>query len=750
MEEACTCQTFEVHRWKPNMCASCLHRKHTGACQWPTDQTPPTPTTGKRALPNIPPQTITPPTPSTEHETSHPTTTPTNSRFERNTQQDKQPSLDKLTTNKTNEKPHTVERTTTPPDKLASTEKTTLTPQQAPPTNEQNSQEKHLPPPVEKRSLASTEKTTLTPQALPTNEQNSLEKHLPPSVEKRITNTRPTHSSSTPIPLSAKTTENITGTTKPPENNANVSTANNLKSSDPISTTPNTSSNTSNAAINTSNGVTKSPSSPSGRLINMSITATLSFSNTQPQTVIEPPTIVEPESGTISIKENEKDKAPRNGNNSSLSVTPTERQTRHQKSNSIGGMATGFVTPANTNQKNSRSFLANARPGESTPRPNVNNNSNTNSNDTINIPDADPFASIFSADSSSMDPTNVYMRIMLRLVKVMALQLDDKIVKDFLSKAELESRIRNRPVPIYRYWTSSTGNSGITNIMNECQYFLNFENDIQKIVKVQSIVRGHLGRKRFAQLQKYFVNPYKERNHILSDLIKNENQYLDKLNLMIKSYLTPLRAQLQKGSSLLSSAPILSTEDLRCIFSNIEIIRGVHEGLLRDMQNLASDWPAIESIGESILRKAPDLKVYGEYVTNIKAALDTFNRVYETNPRFVQFLDERQVENHMDPGLMALMSVPLNQISQYSFQLSRLVKATPSSLSDHDSLLSASVIMGESYNLITQAMNQSSERALLLDVQRRLVPGYVPPELDLFSLRAPPNFQMRGQFTSCT
>jgi len=103
-------------------------------------------------------------------------------------------------------------------------------------------------------------------------------------------------------------------------------------------------------------------------------------------------------------------------------------------------------------------------------------------------------------------------------------------------------------------------------------------------------------------------------------------------------------------------------------------------------------------------------------------------RNQEQNPKFAQFLLER-TQSGDDPGLMALISCPLNQISQYEILLERIYKVTPASHADSANLSAATLIMKETYKLIQEAINQSSDRAKMLDVQRRLVAGKLEFEL---------------------
>lgn len=61
--------------------------------------------------------------------------------------------------------------------------------------------------------------------------------------------------------------------------------------------------------------------------------------------------------------------------------------------------------------------------------------------------------------------------------------------------------------------------------------------------------------------------------------------------------------------------------------------------------------------------------IKGDYVRNFQNALHTLTRLQEESSKFAQFLTERMQRNYGDPGLLSLISCPLNQISQYSILL---------------------------------------------------------------------------------
>lgn len=313
------------------------------------------------------------------------------------------------------------------------------------------------------------------------------------------------------------------------------------------------------------------------------------------------------------------------------------------------------------------------------------------------------------------------LRLLKQLLMILNLNLEDKYVKEFCAKAEAELRFKRGT----RHWLSPNTLLAMENLRKEVDLFVDHQKRIKKYIVLQSLARGHLARKKVKKLRGYMQSPHKERNALFRELIKNERMYISRLSLMVKGYMQPLKST---NTKLLSFSHILPVDDISAIFANTEVLLKVHTGILGEFEMLLDKWPVIEQVGAVFLKKAPELKGYGEYVKNFKNALDTLIRSQENNQKFAQFLAERGVASD-DPGLMALISCPLNQISQYEILLERLSKATPTGHPDSGNLSAASQIMRESYKLIQDAINQSHDRAKILDVQRRLLPGQLDHEL---------------------
>lgn len=120
------------------------------------------------------------------------------------------------------------------------------------------------------------------------------------------------------------------------------------------------------------------------------------------------------------------------------------------------------------------------------------------------------------------------------------------------------------------------------------------------------------------------------------------------------------------------------------------------------------------------------MKIYGEYVSNFKNALDTLHRCQEQDPKFAQFL-EKAGENNI--GLLGLMSAPLNHITscrmllQVFLSLSHFFRNLPNQQNLLQLIIQILFLQKKTIkrtSLIIQSSLEGAEnRAKLNEIQRR-------------------------------
>jgi hypothetical protein len=157
-------------------------------------------------------------------------------------------------------------------------------------------------------------------------------------------------------------------------------------------------------------------------------------------------------------------------------------------------------------------------------------------------------------------------------------------------------------------------------IIISTQEFLENRKKLALIIKAQSIARGWLVRKRFKNICKssflfllslfshplslsLILSPAKEtfntlrsRNQVFGELLKTEHQYKESIETIIKDYLEPVR------SSLIEQKPLMETQDTAIVFCNIETIHQTHSKIIESLNELTSDWPFVDGVGQVFLR----------------------------------------------------------------------------------------------------------------------------------------------------
>jgi len=94
-------------------------------------------------------------------------------------------------------------------------------------------------------------------------------------------------------------------------------------------------------------------------------------------------------------------------------------------------------------------------------------------------------------------------------------------------------------------------------------------------------------------------------------------------------------------------------------------------------------------------------------------------RLQEENPKFREFLEHTASEKGKAP-LMGLLVTPLNHIAQYMIFLKTMLKNSPSNNRDLANLHNAYLAVKKTFKFIQESNSQSSNRAKMLDVHRRL------------------------------
>jgi len=278
-------------------------------------------------------------------------------------------------------------------------------------------------------------------------------------------------------------------------------------------------------------------------------------------------------------------------------------------------------------------------------------------------------------------------------------------------------------------------------VLDQCNRLIQNQRKLENIIKIQSISRSWLVRRRVQGWLNESGIPWTQTkvfqcNLAFRDLLAAEAGYIANLRQIVDFYMVPLKKQLSgRRSSLMGTLLLqqsqnevyLKKEDFESIFSNTEELLKVHTRIFKHLETLNSKWPFIDNVGEIFLTLAPDLTAYGEYVRNSKNALDSFVRCQEQDPKFKAFVEDAAVKGGGD--LMGLIVKPLNHISNYSVFLKTMSKSFPATHKDMPNIRNAYVSIKKTCKFIQDSYKGATNRAKILDVQRRVIFPQNPMEL---------------------
>lgn len=116
-----------------------------------------------------------------------------------------------------------------------------------------------------------------------------------------------------------------------------------------------------------------------------------------------------------------------------------------------------------------------------------------------------------------------------------------------------------------------------------------------------------------------------------------------------------------------TSGELLNSTEARIIFGNFTPIYEVHKKMLAELRYCAAHWTEENSIGNIILRYAPDLmKAYPPYVNFIGNTKEMLQQCDENKPRFHAFLKVCQTKPECGrQTLKDLMIVPVQRLPRY-------------------------------------------------------------------------------------
>ena len=161
------------------------------------------------------------------------------------------------------------------------------------------------------------------------------------------------------------------------------------------------------------------------------------------------------------------------------------------------------------------------------------------------------------------------------------------------------------------------------------------------------------------------------RHRVAQEILETEENYGTSLSILVEKYLVPLRRVVDTPKEILTKLQI------RTLFYQLEVIRGINTLLLSQLQPRLESWHPLQLIGDIFQNYSEMLRSYSLYINNYSQALLLLEES-EQNKNFKQFCRKRKNE-----WLSTLLIRPVQRIPQYIMLLTSLSQATPPSHPDY-------------------------------------------------------------------
>eukprot|EP00727_Mastigamoeba_balamuthi_P002965 m51a1_g12666 putative domain containing protein (429) ;mRNA; f:211-1656 len=223
------------------------------------------------------------------------------------------------------------------------------------------------------------------------------------------------------------------------------------------------------------------------------------------------------------------------------------------------------------------------------------------------------------------------------------------------------------------------------------------------------------------------------------EILGSEEAYVAKLRVIIELYLRPLQAA-SKGDaaggagSPASSAshvavPVLSSQEITQIFSNIDIIVKYNEVLLDQLRKNRVGEPI--TLGSIFLKLSDFLRTYITYINNFPSAQQSLKDL-SANKKFEDWLKLQSVNpRSCGLNLLSLLIMPIQRIPRYVLMLKELIKHTEPDNPDLPNLekaLSKMLVVADDIN----AKKRDQENLeLMRSIEAQLILGDFPSLLSV-------------------
>ncbi|XP_073831491.1 rho guanine nucleotide exchange factor 17 isoform X2 [Musca autumnalis] len=164
------------------------------------------------------------------------------------------------------------------------------------------------------------------------------------------------------------------------------------------------------------------------------------------------------------------------------------------------------------------------------------------------------------------------------------------------------------------------------------------------------------------------------RTHIVHEIFRNEQSYVESLQTMVNRYLKALKSPEHAG--------VIEARTVDEIFFMVPDILEIHEKFLAELRNRLDNWDTQQKVGDAFMEtfsKLEVLEVYTSFVNNCSRAKNAIRTTKHQRPAFAKFLETTAREHKGKLTLDYLLIKPVQKFPNYELLFQRLIKHT-----DHD------------------------------------------------------------------
>eukprot|EP01125_Pyxidicula_operculata_P001690 TRINITY_DN1151_c1_g4_i1.p1 TRINITY_DN1151_c1_g4~~TRINITY_DN1151_c1_g4_i1.p1 ORF type:complete len:952 (+),score=251.93 TRINITY_DN1151_c1_g4_i1:26-2881(+) len=189
------------------------------------------------------------------------------------------------------------------------------------------------------------------------------------------------------------------------------------------------------------------------------------------------------------------------------------------------------------------------------------------------------------------------------------------------------------------------------------------------------------------------------RDSLAKEIHQSELSYVRSLQNLQKVWIAPLAAK-----------NLLTPQEMKEIFSNVEQILGFSEKLVLELGTRLEKWGPTQKIGDVLERFFPFLKLYKTYCDNYELSMNTLEKLNASHPKkkaLREFFKSAELHNGFQLSFYLIM--PVQRVPRYTLLLKELLNHTDPSHPDYEDLKLAYSKAADCANDINQSVIQAEK-----------------------------------------